>query len=117
MSAMKAVQFHNYNGPEALVYEDAPRPGGTNRSATLLTSEAQGGVFRFVGTDGAQHTVNVLQLAGTAGYQNSIDPTVSGVLGVINDPYGLKMNNTQNVTNAYLAQALSDPYVAPYLTP
>jgi len=26
MSAMKAVQFHNYSGPEALVYEDAPRP-------------------------------------------------------------------------------------------
>ena len=26
MSAMKAVQFHNYSGPEVLVYEDAPRP-------------------------------------------------------------------------------------------
>jgi hypothetical protein len=69
-------------------YEDAPRPGGTNRSATLLTSEAQSGTFRFVGTDGQQHTVNVLQLAGAAGYQNSIDPTVSSVLGVINGTVG-----------------------------
>jgi hypothetical protein len=49
-------------------YEDAPRPGSANASATLLTSEAQSGIFRFVGTDGAQHTVNVLQLANTAGY-------------------------------------------------
>ena len=57
-------------------YEDAPRPGSTNRSATLLTSETQSGIFRFVGTDGAQHTVNVLQLAGAAGYQTAIDPIV-----------------------------------------
>jgi hypothetical protein len=65
-------------------YEDAPRPGSTNRSATLLTSEAQSGVFRFVGTDGAQHTINVLQLAGAAGYRGTIDPTVASVLQVIN---------------------------------
>jgi hypothetical protein len=65
-------------------YEDAPRPGSANTSATLLTSEAQSGVFRFVGTDGAQHTINVLQLAGASGYQNTIDPTVASVLNVIN---------------------------------
>jgi hypothetical protein len=65
-------------------YEDAPRPGSANASATLLTPEAQSGTFRFVGTDGAQHTVNVLQLAGNAGYLNTIDPTVASVLGVIN---------------------------------
>ena len=65
-------------------YEDAPRPGTTNRSATLLTSETQSGIFRFVGTDGAQHTVNVLQLAGAAGYQTTIDPIVANVLKVIN---------------------------------
>jgi len=65
-------------------YEDAPRPGSTNRSATLLTQETQSGIFRFIGTDGAQHTVNVLQLAGTAGYSSTIDPTVASVLKVIN---------------------------------
>jgi hypothetical protein len=65
-------------------YEDAPRPGSTNRSATLLTSEAQSGILRFVGTDGAQHSVNLLQLASVAGYPSTIDPTVSNVLKVIN---------------------------------
>jgi hypothetical protein len=65
-------------------YEDAPRPGATNTSATLLTSEAQSGIFRFVGTDGAQHTINVLQLAGASGYQSTIDPTVASVLNTIN---------------------------------
>jgi hypothetical protein len=69
-------------------YEDAPRPGSASASATLLTSEAQSGVFRFVGTDSAQHTVNVLQLANTAGYQGTIDPTVTGVLKVINSTIG-----------------------------
>ena len=69
-------------------YEDAPRPGSANASATLLTSETQSGIFRFVGTDGAQHTTNVLQLASTAGYQGTIDPTVAGVLKVINGTVG-----------------------------
>jgi hypothetical protein len=69
-------------------YEDAPRPGSANRSATLLTQEAQSGIFRFVGTDGAQHTVNVLQLAGAAGYQSTADPTVASVLKVINGTVG-----------------------------
>ena len=69
-------------------YEDAPRPGSSTRSTTLMTSEAQSGTFRFVGTDGAQHTVNVLQLAGAAGYQNTMDPTVTGVLKVINGTIG-----------------------------
>jgi hypothetical protein len=64
--------------------EAAPRPGATNDSTTLLTPEAQSGVFRYAGTDGQQHTVNVLTLAGSAGYQSTIDPTVASVLTTIN---------------------------------
>ena len=50
----------------------------------MLTPEAQSGILRFVGTDGAQHTVNVLQLAGAAGYRTAVDPIVADVLQVIN---------------------------------
>ena len=64
--------------------EAAPRPGSANASTTLLTPEAQSGVFRYAGTDGQQHTVNVLNLAGSNGYKNTIDPTVAGVLSIIN---------------------------------
>ncbi len=65
-------------------YEDAPRPGSANNTATLLTQEAQSGVYRFVGTDGLPHTVNVLQLAGANGYPTAIDPTVATALKAIN---------------------------------
>ncbi len=64
--------------------EAAPRPGSKNASTTLLTPEAQTGVFRYAGTDGQQHTVNVLSLAGAAGYPSAIDPTVASVLKTIN---------------------------------
>jgi hypothetical protein len=66
-------------------YEDAPRPGSINPTATTLTSEAQSGVYRYVGTDNLQHTVNVLQLAASSGYQSSIDPIVANVLKGINE--------------------------------
>jgi hypothetical protein len=68
--------------------EAAPRPGATNASTTLLTPEAQSGIFRYAGTDGQQHTMNVLGLAGSAGYQSTIDPTVAGVLTTINGTVG-----------------------------
>jgi Carboxypeptidase regulatory-like domain len=65
-------------------FEAAPRPGSANASTTLLTPEAQSGVFRYAGTDGQQHTVNVLSLGGAAGYQSAIDPTVASTLSTVN---------------------------------
>lgn len=68
--------------------EAAPRPGSANDSTTLLTSEAQSGVFRYAGTDGQQHTINMLTLAGANGYKSTIDPTVASVLSVIDGTIG-----------------------------
>jgi hypothetical protein len=64
--------------------EYAPRPGSSNPTATVLTTEAQTGIYRFVGTDGQPHTVDVLRLAGAAGYPSSIDPTVAAAFKAIN---------------------------------
>ncbi len=65
-------------------FEAAPRPGSANASTTLLTAEAQSGIFRYPGTDGQQHTVNLLALGGANGYSSTIDPTVATTLKDIN---------------------------------
>lgn len=65
-------------------YELSPVPGSANRSVSVMTPEAQSGIYRYMGTDGQLHTVNVLQVAGAAGYSTTIDPTVSSAMKVIN---------------------------------
>jgi hypothetical protein len=51
------------------------------RTRQVLTSEAQGGVFRY-GAGGAS-TANLFNIALGAGLPNSIDPTVNGILNTI----------------------------------
>ena len=51
------------------------------RTRQVLTSEAQGGVFRY-GTGGTS-TVNLLNIAAAAGLPNTTDPTVQSVLSTI----------------------------------
>lgn len=60
------------------------------RSRQVLTSEAQGGVFRY-GAGGAS-TVNVLNLAGGAGLglTTAVDPTVTNVLNAIRTATGIR---------------------------
>ncbi|HVQ38231.1 MAG TPA: hypothetical protein VMS31_11900 [Pyrinomonadaceae bacterium] len=52
-----------------------------NRQRQVLTSEAQSGVYRY-GANGA-NTVNLFNIAATAGLTNTIDPTVQGMLNTI----------------------------------
>ncbi len=65
-------------------FEATPLPGSTIQTATVLTPQANTGNFSYVGSDGQVHTVNVLALAGSKGYQSTIDPTVGGILNTIN---------------------------------
>jgi hypothetical protein len=58
------------------------------RTRQVLTAEAQNGVFRY-GAGGA-NTVNLFNLAATAGLTNTIDPTVSGVLSAIRAATGVR---------------------------
>ena len=67
-----------------LYYEHIPQPGSTISSATVLTPEAQQGNYTYIGTDGQTRTVNLLQVAGAAGHSSTIDPTISGILGQVN---------------------------------
>jgi Carboxypeptidase regulatory-like domain len=56
------------------------------RTRQVLTSEAQGGLYRY-GTGGAS-SVNLFTLAAAAGLPNTIDPTVSALLNTIRGAAG-----------------------------
>src|SRR5215469_3017869 len=65
-------------------FEAQPQPSTNTSTATVLTPAAQQGNFTYLGTDGAQHTVNVLTAAAQAGYPGAIDPTIQSMLTQIN---------------------------------
>lgn len=67
-----------------LYYEHIPQPGSTISSAPVLTSEAQQGNYSYIGTDNVTRTVNLLQVAGAAGFTSTVDPTIQGILSAIN---------------------------------
>ena len=82
-------------------FEDQPQPGSTTDTRNLLTPDAQAGRFTYLGTDGQQHTVNILAAAAAAGLPNTIDPTIAGILG--------KINATQSRASGFLPVA-GQPY-------
>ncbi len=55
-------------------------PQTTNRTQTVLTPEAQQGIFRYTTAAGEQRTVNVLQMAGAAGFTATPDATIAAIL-------------------------------------
>jgi hypothetical protein len=66
------INYERYHANEA----------SPTRARTVLTQLAGTGVFRY-GTNGA-NSINLLQLAQSAGLPNTIDPTVAGLLNTIN---------------------------------
>jgi len=88
-----------------LNYEDAPVPGASTKTATTLLPSAQNGDYTYKGTDGQLHTVNVLALAGAAGYSTRIDPTVQVELNTINS--SLAKGTVLPITNNYFQQTIN----------
>lgn len=99
-----------------LNYEDAPVPGATIKTATTLTPAAQAGNYSYLGTDGNVHTVNVLSLAGAAGYPSAVDPAVQTELNTINGTLGkgvvLPVSNNfyQDTINWKIGTGMRDIY-------
>ena len=89
-------------------FEEQPQPGSVTNQTTLLTAASQQGNFTYLGTDGQQHTVNLLQAAGAAGFTSTIDPTIAGVLS--------KINATQSHATGYLPIS-GQPYLTAMLWP
>ncbi|HUI55521.1 MAG TPA: carboxypeptidase-like regulatory domain-containing protein [Bryobacteraceae bacterium] len=68
-------------------FEDLPQPGAGPIYTNVLVPAAYNGDYTYVGTDGQNHTVNVLALAKASGYPGTIDPTMSGLLNQIQTSY------------------------------
>ena len=83
------------------------QPVTTYGTASVLTPEAQSGVYRYVGSDGVTRTVNVLQVAGGGGYQTSISPTIQAQFGRINNSVTQGFLNYKNIYSNSLNYALS----------
>src|SRR5262249_4734034 len=66
-------------------YEIQPQPSTQTLTQAVLTPAAQQGNFTYVGTDGVKRTVNLLQVAKNAGFTGTVDPTIAGILGKINN--------------------------------
>ncbi len=97
-------------------FEAQPQPGSTTLTTNVLTPNSQQGIFTYNGTDGQQHTVNLLAAAGAAGFTSTIDPTIANMLSAINasqskasgflsitgQPYWQTMEWTQPTNTLYL---------------
>ncbi len=65
-------------------YEQDLIPGKGTGADSFLTPSMQQGNYVYQGTDGASHTVNLLQLAGAAGLQSTLDSGIAAELANIN---------------------------------
>lgn len=69
-------------------YEQIHQPGEATFTRTVLTPEAQQGVFRYVATDGSIRTANLLEIARANGFPAALDPYIASQLGIINGTLG-----------------------------
>ena len=76
-------------------FEAQPQPGSVTNTTTLLTPDAEKGLFTYLGTDGQQRQVNLLSIAQAAGLPYQLDPTVAGIQA--------KIDASQNHAIGYLA--------------
>ena len=91
-----------------LNFEDQPQPSSAVIGNTVLTPDSYTGNFTYLGTDGTNHTINVLSIAAANGYASTLNtttqsyinairatqtnPAVVGYLPVANTPYEQTMN-------------------------
>jgi hypothetical protein len=64
-------------------FEANPQPSTSRRSNTMLQHEALTGVYRFIDKSGVTRSLNVLDVAGAAGFRTAVDPTIKGMLDQI----------------------------------
>jgi len=65
-------------------FEQPIQPSEATFTRTILTPEAQQGVFRYTATDGSVRTVNLLDIARASGFPSTIDPFINSQLATIN---------------------------------
>jgi carboxypeptidase family protein len=98
-------------------YSENIQPTVATLQRTILTPEAMTGVFRYVGTDGVQRTVNVLQIAAANGRPSAVNPFMAEAFQKINAalPLGVTVPTTNLFNMRYLfnwEQRLNTKYPA-----
>jgi Carboxypeptidase regulatory-like domain len=83
-------------------YEQDVTPGKSQGADAYLTASMQQGNYVFEGLDGATHTINLLQLAGAAGLQSTVDTGVAAELAKINA--AIPLGTSENVSGAPTAE-------------
>ncbi len=63
-------------------------PESNLRQRNVLTQNAASGIYTYQGSDGKQHSVNLLQLAANNKYPSTINPVINDVLTKINSLRG-----------------------------
>ncbi len=69
-------------------YEQIHQPGETTLTRTVLTREAQQGIFRYVATDGSTRAVNLLEIAAANGFPGTISQFTADQFAAINATLG-----------------------------
>ncbi|HEV3198702.1 MAG TPA: TonB-dependent receptor [Bryobacteraceae bacterium] len=65
-------------------YAESIQPGSSTASANVLTPGAQQGIFSYKDAAGNLQSVNVMQIAGNAGFPTAINPIMGGQLQKVN---------------------------------
>ncbi|MGA8937596.1 MAG: carboxypeptidase-like regulatory domain-containing protein, partial [Acidobacteriaceae bacterium] len=89
-------------------YEEDLTPGKSTGVDPYLTPGMQQGNYVFQGLDGNSHTINLLQTAGAAGLQSTVDSGIAAELANINA--SLPLGTTEDVPGAdqYESQNVQD---------
>lgn len=83
-------------------YARSIQPSSNTATSAVLNPDAQQGIFAYKDSSGAIKTVNVLQVAGNAGYRSSVLPNIAGQLQKINGSLGkgsLIPSSDPNISN------------------
>jgi len=78
-------------------FEQVYSPAESTQTRTVLTAEAQQGIFRYNGSDNVEHTVNLLSIAGANGFQSTIDPSIASQLKNVSSSLGGGTIGTSNL--------------------
>ena len=78
------------------------QPGSFNASQWVLTPQAQQGNFTYADTNGANQTVNVLQIGGNSGFPSTINSQTASTLQAVNGVLNLGRLSATSDPNAQL---------------
>jgi Carboxypeptidase regulatory-like domain len=100
-------------------YEQVYQPGQTTVNRTVLKADSQRGIFRYLGTDNTERSVDLLAIARNNGLSSAIDPFVAAQIQTVNGSLGqgtLTSSPTNRLTDTFSFIVPQTPNVNVYPT-